>query len=267
MSGSSASSVETRLINDVEATCGRWLTNATSRSCRSGASVIGLAPTDRTNEATRSTADGSVAEVGARTQTIPSTTNADACSGPDRSEPPIGWPGTKRARSSAAANAATSAATRPLIEAASDTTASGAIASAWATVGATARIGVHTNTTSAPATAASSVEAAVRLPVTAARAATAGSVSHPVTSMAARAAASAIDVPISPVPSTAIRAGGATGSSGFAEVIPEAFRAVEVDVHDPVQRALGMEMHEDPDDRGHRAHHGDLSRAQQRDAA
>ena len=50
-----------------------------------------------------STAAGSLVACGVIAQTMPSTTEADAWSGPDRSLPPIGWPGTNRGTSPCAA--------------------------------------------------------------------------------------------------------------------------------------------------------------------
>ena len=99
MSGSPASSVAARLISAVEATCGRWLTMATSRSWRNGSITTGLAPTFSAHAETRAVAASPVAGEGVRTHTIPSRTEGEAQSGPERSEPPMGWPPTNRSLS------------------------------------------------------------------------------------------------------------------------------------------------------------------------
>ena len=96
MSGSSASSVAARPIKAVDATCGRWLTNATNRSWRAGDIRTGRPPIRAIHASSAATASGSASSSGVSTHTMPSTTDAEACSGPDRSDPPIGCPPTKR---------------------------------------------------------------------------------------------------------------------------------------------------------------------------
>ena len=60
-----------------------------------------------------------VAACGATTHTMPSRTEAEACSGPERSLPPIGWPGTYRAQLwSPTPSAASTSADDPLLHAA-----------------------------------------------------------------------------------------------------------------------------------------------------
>ena len=90
MSGSSASSVAARPIKAVDATCGRWLTNATKRSWRAGDIRTGRPPIRAIHASSVATASGSASSSGVSTHTMPSTTDAEACSGPDRSDPPIG---------------------------------------------------------------------------------------------------------------------------------------------------------------------------------
>ena len=53
ISGSPASSVAARLISAVDATCGRWLTKATSRSWRPGSRRTGRAPSEATHASSR----------------------------------------------------------------------------------------------------------------------------------------------------------------------------------------------------------------------
>ncbi len=101
MSGSPASSAAARLIRAVEATWGRWLTMATSRSWWNASITIGLAPTFSTHAERRAVAASSVPGEGVSTHTIPSSTEGDAQSGPDRSEPPMGCPPTNRCLSRA----------------------------------------------------------------------------------------------------------------------------------------------------------------------
>src|SRR6185369_9138895 len=98
----------------------------------------------------RSSDAGSTVGAGARTQTIPSSTDAEAWSGPDRSLPPMGCPGMKRSVEDA--RALTSWTTWDFTLATSVTTASGAVWSARATVSATLGIGVQTTTSVAPRT-------------------------------------------------------------------------------------------------------------------
>src|SRR3954465_609252 len=250
----------------VEATCGRWLTNATSRSCRSGSIATGRAPTASAHAKSVDAAAGAVSGAGAAAQTIPSRTDAEACSGPDRSPPPIGWPGTKRGRSAADAFARTSSITRVLTLATSVTIAVGAAARAATTPSGTAPIGVATTTTSARATASAADAAAVSPPPLAATASTSASTSHPPTTTPARRAARATDVPISPVPMTATRWTRGPSGDGI-EVVPQPLGPVEVDVGDLAQTELGVEVEQDADDRGHRAGDRDLAGAQQRDVA
>src|SRR5439155_23059077 len=150
--------------------------------------------------------------------------------------------------------------------AASATTASGAARGAADTERATAPIGVLMITRSAPVTASFTVVHAVSPLRAAARAATSGSVSQPRTVQPARAAAIAMDVPIKPVPTIATRSAGrsAEGSGVGIEVIAQRFRPVEIHVDDLPEPALGVEVHQDPYHRTHRALDGDLARAEQR---
>ena len=80
----------------VDATCGRWLTNPTSRSCRAGSIRTGRAPIARDPGLEPVHAAGVGRRVGVSTQTMSSTTEAEAWSGPERSDPPMGWPPTNR---------------------------------------------------------------------------------------------------------------------------------------------------------------------------
>ena len=208
MSGSSASSVAARPISAVDATCGRWLTNATSRSCRSGDMRMGRPPIRSTHASSDATARASAPPWGVRTHTMPSTSDADACSGPERSEPPMGWPPTNRA-ASAPARAATSRTTGPLMLPASVTIASGAAARARADQcrdrAARARRPPRCRL---PATASSSDRASPNGPLVRPRAAASlGRRPTPTTSHPTREEAIAIEVPIRPVPTIATRSG------------------------------------------------------------
>src|SRR5262245_49739392 len=254
ISGSPASSAAARPISDVEATCGRWLTMATSRSWRSASIGTGRAPTFSTQPDRRATDASGTFGSGVSTQTTPSSAEADAWPGPERSEPPIGCPPTYRGRLLGSASAATRAITGDLTLPTSLTIASGDRRRISATSPGTSGIGVHTNTRVAPATHSSRVAAGTSPERSAAAPSTPGSMSNPRTASPARIAAIAIDVPISPVPTTATRS---------AEVIAEALGAVEVDVADPLGRERGVELQQHPDHPRHRAFDGDLLRAQQ----
>src|SRR5712691_7398580 len=102
-----------------------------------------------TNDVSRSTAGPSLPGWGVNTHTMSSTTDADAWSGPDRSEPPIGWPPTNLGASVGADRSRTDAITSALMLPTSVTTADGAEERHAATRPGMAGIGAHTTTTTA----------------------------------------------------------------------------------------------------------------------
>ena len=260
ISGSPASSVAARPMRAVEATCGRWLTIATSRSCRSASMRIG-----RRADPSRSTPRGGRTAPRPRPVTASAPTRcrpaseADAlfgagafraahgvapdepCEVPRRScrfdlgqdmglhAPHVGDEGSRRR-----------------IEGPGDE-------------GRDLRNGCADEDEGRLSDGFLEAQGRARSRTTpAARASTAGSVSNPLTSSPERIAARAIEVPTKPVPITATRSG---------EVIAKRLRAVEVDMGDVVGARRGVEVHQDAHDVGHRALHRDLAGAHQRHAS
>ena len=72
--------------------CGRWEVRATARSCSSGASATSTPPHSAHQRADqRHRAAASDGACGVTAQGRPSNRVAEAASGPERSEPAIGW--------------------------------------------------------------------------------------------------------------------------------------------------------------------------------
>src|SRR5581483_8318628 len=209
----------------------------------------GRAPIAPIQLSRRAVAASSVIVPGASTHTMSSRTDAEAQSGPERSDPPIGWPPTNRPRPSGGAIASTSARIGALTLPTSVTTASGAAASTRATVEAMAGTGVHTNASEAPLTQAATPSAGSSPERSAARSRTERSTSNPRTRFPAREAAMAIDVPIRPVPRTATRS---------AEVIAKRLRAVQVHVGHLGLLTRRVEVHQHAHDPRHRPLDRDL---------
>ena len=155
ISGSSASSVAASPISDVEATCGRWLTIATRRSCRCGVRRTGRAPRRSIQPRGQRYASRSVLGAGATDPHDPVDDGRRGMLGPRalaaahrvaRDESRTTPPGTQRLD---IGEHRVPSRCRVRYD------GRGLGASAAATVEATAPIGVATTTRSAPATASS----------------------------------------------------------------------------------------------------------------
>ena len=84
------------------ASCGRWLTSATSSSCRAGASASTRAPMRRSRLDTSGGLPARWSSVGVSTHVAPWNRVASAASARCARDPAIGWPPTNRAGSSPA---------------------------------------------------------------------------------------------------------------------------------------------------------------------
>ena len=131
------------------ASCGTWLTIATSASCSAGGTAIASAPKPLTHERTAAKTSGSVRPVGVRTQVAPTNRSALAPASPSCSEPAIGWPPTKRA--TAVGRAASTACTTGDLTDPTSVTRGAPASSAAITTSATAPTGTATRVRSARA--------------------------------------------------------------------------------------------------------------------
>src|SRR5918996_2857545 len=182
-------------------TCGRWLKTATARSCATGSTATGRAPTSTTKRCSRSYRRPSEWGSGHRYQTAPWNRSPRACSTPAVSAPAIGWPPTKR-------GSPISSSRLCFVEPTSVTAQPGpAAASASRTSAGSAPTGAQAKQRSAPSTA-SATEAAARsiAPRSRATRSRSGSRPYPTTSASSThsCAARPIEPPTSPTPRTAI---------------------------------------------------------------
>ncbi len=188
--------------------------------------------------------------VGVSTHVAPTNSSPEAPSIPTCSLPAIGWPPTKRGRSTAATSGPftppTSVTTASPFQSGDDRMPAMTSAATWTGVATTTRSALR----SSPSTS--------RAPSSTARAAVPGVASVPVTCQPWARSAMPTDPPMRPVPMTMARPGalarGAAPSVG--EVVTEPLGALEVDVVDVVPGAFGGDVEHDPDAARGRAHDG-----------